>query len=260
MEDPAGEEWQELWRGSEDEYARDLTGDLRSAMADDGLREPRGTRSLAVASAWTASSARSVLDGEWALYTPQQAAVVASAVFSQVRDAAGSLRALAKVLESIQVRGDMPRDTSETGLLAVAADGLDAVVDQHAGQVTKSLDALPCPVEPPADIHRTLAGVAPLLGPLATLNDNSAADDHDPQDASGYGCGCDIDIPVDGDRWNFHRGDSAWSLIRESDGVKRADGSVIFMSSADLAASDPLADPRHLAALIREAVGLTPTG
>ncbi|MGW2542978.1 hypothetical protein ACWC5I_19420 [Kitasatospora sp. NPDC001574] len=57
-------------------------------VTDDGPKDPEDVIALSVVGAHSAEHLAAALEGEWALYTPQQAAVVASVVFAQI-DAAG---------------------------------------------------------------------------------------------------------------------------------------------------------------------------
>ncbi|WP_097976909.1 hypothetical protein [Streptomyces sp. gb14] len=103
----------------------------------------------------------------------------------------------------------------------------------------------------PADAHELLASVADLLGPNAEFRAF-----HEPnayqEDGSGFGCGCEVLITHSGEIWNLHRGDSTWSMARESKGKQQPGGSATFSSWIDL---DPTPTTSHLVAEIRRALG-----
>ncbi|MCC3769656.1 hypothetical protein K6I34_001960, partial [Streptomyces sp. UNOC14_S4] len=90
----------------------------------------------------------------------------------------------------------------------------------------------------PADPHETLARVADLLGPGATLVD------HHPVHGAGPGCRCEIRLIHRGEEWSFHRDQHTWSLLRVAPEPLPA-------APTELDIYDESAHPAHLAALIR---------
>jgi len=254
------ESWRATWREAADaEYTQDFAGELRSAV-DFGLGEPNDTLGVACVGVEATEALIDALSDDWALYTPQQAAVVASAAFAQVESAAVAMRHLRIVIRAMAERGDVdlpaPADhgpaniTSALSLLEKAAFELSATVGQYAQEVTTALRTAPAKAPLPADVHQTIAAVAELLGGDARLNQR-----HEPGyvgDGDGFGCGCDIDFTHAGEEWNFHRGDSCWSLTRERDGRPTADGGTVFSKWLELEASEETAHPAHLVALIRQ--------
>ena len=84
--------WQALYEQAAD-YGNDFVTEVRSAV-DYGMSDPEDTVQMACAAAETAEAAAQALSHEWALYTPQQAATVAAALFAQMQATAKSLRTL----------------------------------------------------------------------------------------------------------------------------------------------------------------------
>ncbi|MFF3787470.1 hypothetical protein [Streptomyces sp. NPDC001933] len=64
---------------------------------------------------------------------------------------------------------------------------------------------------------------------LNTRHEDGTYED-DPDDGYGCDCDCDCDVTiVSGDEeYSFQRGDSEWSVTRESDGRKRSDGATVY--------------------------------
>ncbi|MFG2299018.1 hypothetical protein [Streptomyces sp. NPDC048603] len=246
----------EPWRTLREEYEEaDIRGAVRDAcngirmFTEDGGSEPAATIALAIAGAEAAEGLRDALESDWALYTPQQAAVVASALFAQLHATADSFESLRRLIQRAEGR-------SETAFTGDAAGGLTQTAAAvtfakgFAPGVVSTLDALPDLTRLPSDAHETLAAVAALLGPAAKLTER-----HGPgevgEDDSEFGCGCEIRFEHRGRTWIFQRGDSTWELGCEQDGEVLKDGSVVHAGWHELGATDSTAHPHHLVTLIR---------
>lgn len=260
------EEWREVWRDflrDSDDLTADLTSDLYLGPQP---ADPEDTLAFAVAGAKAAECAAEALDSEWALYTPQQAAVAASALFAQVDAAGRALVKLAEYLCLMSERGDIASPDPEHGIevgvaFAEAAIGLAGEEAQdtaarRAPEAVHLLAAEPYLGKLPGNVHEVFAGVAARLGSNATLR---KSDDHLPvgEYSDDWSCGCDIQlVDREGEVWRFTYGDSSWGLVRWSDGVLADDGTLHFRSRPDLIPYRATAHPAQLAALIRSEVAL----
>jgi hypothetical protein len=135
-------------------------------------------------------------------------------------------------------------------MLRSASDTIHGLADQHASTTVRALHAAPGSAPIPADAHQTVKAVAALLTQqhdgavtLTTRHEEGAYED-DPDD--GYGCGCDVTIVSDGEEYNFHRGDSEWSLTREPNGRKQSDGSTVYNAWEPLDTALMTAHPQQL--------------
>ncbi|RST18329.1 hypothetical protein E2C00_31260 [Streptomyces sp. WAC05374] len=251
-----------------------------------GAAGPDGVVALARTAARTTDTLAASLQDDWALYTPGQAAAVAAELFAQAASVARALHGLAGVLTAMTgpdgpARADDHRAGAGDPARAYDAGRYDAAYDanrydaradavrhlataaeelaytlRHAPPATAALrDAPPAPVLP-LNAHETLAGVAALLGEDAVLNQRHRPGDYVivGESPDGYGCGCDVDFRHAGEEWNFHRSDSAWSLVRVSDGIPAADGTLAYTRFTDLTVTDETAHPAHVAAQIGAAL------
>lgn len=242
--------WRSLWRAADaEDFAHDLVGELRSAMAH-GVDEPEETMGIAAAAAESGAALPTALHAtDWACRTPREVAAVASAVFVQAESAVEALRGLTGVLQHMKARGDLDSQTvtDSTRRLTAAADELSSFVSRNAEQTVAHLIGMPTAVPAvPANVHETLVAVATMLGDLATLNNREDLSDHISEGIDGFGCGCDVEIQYGGESWNFARGDSTWSLLRDEDGQQQSDGSIAYAISYELPATSAVADPRQL--------------
>ncbi|MGW7582751.1 hypothetical protein ACWGKU_28860 [Kitasatospora sp. NPDC054768] len=242
--------WPDFWQGYEARTPRTIAGDLASEVrsyADGQAQEPDDAISLAITSAEATRAVVDALDHEWALYTPEQAAVLSSALFAQV-DAAGiALQRLRSVLAQVEGRGDCGPADRAHALIKTAADDLLSVAPAHADAVVGELAALPATVVLPSGPHDTLVAVAELLGGALKLR-------HEPgeQGDSSDGCGCTVELDRDGrPHWVFGRGDSRWYLLAIDEGEPQPDGTVLHTDVVDLDLTDPCPHPAHLAAEVR---------
>ncbi|MFE5092606.1 hypothetical protein ACFRCI_20170 [Streptomyces sp. NPDC056638] len=103
----------------------------------------------------------------------------------------------------------------------------------------------------PADAHQTVVAVAALLteqhNGAVTLNTRHEDSEYGPKSDGGFGCGCDVTIVGGDEEYNFHRGDSEWSVTRESDGRKLSDGSTLYDTQETLSTTLKTAHPQQLA-------------
>ncbi|MCC3771766.1 hypothetical protein K6I34_004885, partial [Streptomyces sp. UNOC14_S4] len=148
MSDPtnpgAGGDWRELWGAAADEpYTADLAQEIRFA-AERGPHEPAETLTLACTATEAARALATLLKQEWALYTPQQAATVASALFAQLEAAAEGLRELGGAVRRMADRGDAVISTGMDDSLHRAAGETERQVAQYAATVVAGLRAARC--------------------------------------------------------------------------------------------------------------------
>lgn len=253
-----GTSWTALYEGTGVE-PNDYVTEVRSAV-EHGLHDPEDSVEMACAAAETGSASVQALLSQWSLYTPQDAAVVASALFVQLRHGAEALAELALSAGRIVERGEAelpaPAETGQPANLADAlvalrtvSDAVHGLVDGHASTTVRALHAAPGAAPLPGDAHETVVAVAALLAEqhdqAVTLNQrhpDGAFEDAD----DGFGCGCGITIAGDGDEYSFHRGDCEWSLVRESDGQKLPDGSTVFRTWETLSTTLLKAHPQQL--------------
>ncbi|WP_331759782.1 hypothetical protein OG422_30790 (plasmid) [Streptomyces sp. NBC_01525] len=269
MEEP--QEWLDLWRRAaeaDSEGGRRLVDDVCAGIhlvTDYGpADDPGEVIAVAIAGAEAAEATAAGLDQEWALYTPQQAAVVASALFAQIDAAGTALEKLGEYLHLMDARQDvvMPEfdgghgddlNLSNAEMFVGAAGQESRVAGINAADAVRILAQTPYLGALPTNAHETITAVADLLGDKATLET-----DHHIQDetelaknySSGFGCGCRITLHGStGSPWEFHRGDSSWNLLRLAD----IDNDGILRTWTELDTTDACAHPGHVTALIREA-------
>lgn len=250
------ENWGTHWTTYEDAstdrgIVHDVCNGIR-LISESGADDPQETIALSIAGAEAAEALTEALEHEWALYTPGQVVVTASAVFSQLEGVLANLRAISATLDRMEAREETAFTDTARGRLEHVAAAVD-FARQFAPGVISELQALPQLVELPADAHALLVAVADLLGPDAELRIA-----HEPnayrEDGSGFGCGCEVLITHAGDVWSLHRGDSVWSMTRESEGRRQPDGSTLFSSWIDLEPTPTTTHPQHLAAEVRLAL------
>ncbi|MEU8776505.1 hypothetical protein [Streptomyces sp. NPDC048606] len=236
-----------------------LTTDIREAMGHE-ITEPSYTIDMACAAAEASEALCVQLRSQWSLYTPQQAATVASALYAQVSAAAEALRGVSRVLGQMTARGDTgpvsdPGDQVDGSVpetsarLSAAAEAIDAVVGDHAGPAVGSLLRMPSTAPLPADVHEAVAAAAALLGPTTALTecDPSTPTPGIPAELADC-CGCEIDIEHRGQLLTFGRGDGCWSVDLK---VVMPDSIAFYENVAELGVSLETAHPGHLAEEIR---------
>ncbi|MGW4954799.1 hypothetical protein [Streptomyces parvulus] len=237
----------------------DLVREVRTAV-ECGMCDPRDTVEMACAATQTAEAVVTALSSPWALYTPQDAATVTSALFVQLQHTADAFKMLGHALGQIAKRGEMPlpapagpEQSANLGdaliTLRSMSEQIHGLTARHAATTVRALHIAEASAPRPADAHETVAAVATLLngqlGQAVTLNRRHADGEfEDPND--GFGCGCDVTIRTAADEYNFHRGDSEWSLTRESDGRGLSDGSVVYDAFETLSTTWKIAHPQQL--------------
>lgn len=251
--------WHALY-DQEADAQNDFLTEVRSSVGY-GLTDPEDTVHMACAAAETAQATVTALSHEWALYTPQDAATAASALFVQLQANADALAALRRAIGRMAQRGEVviPQPAGP-GQMENLSDALDRIlelandvyrlVDRNASTVVRSLHAATGTAALPENAHETLVAVAALLSDQhdgqVTVNQRHAEDEYDPSADGGFGCSCDVTIISHGEEYSFNRGDSEWSLIRLSDGVKGADGYTHFSNWDSLSTSLETAHPQQL--------------
>ncbi|MEU8522470.1 hypothetical protein [Streptomyces sp. NBC_01216] len=243
------------------EEPSDLLGEV-SAMIHDGMHNPRDSVDMACAAAGTTEAVMTALSSPWALYTPQDAATVASVLFVQLQRTADALQATGQAVERIADRGETPMPApAGAGQPANLADALASLrsvreqihglIARHAPPAVRALYEAPtsAPVTPNA--HETLTAVAALLSErldeTVTLNRRHEDGEYAPSSDAGCGCGCDVTILANAEEYSFYRGDSRWMVVRESDGVEQSDGYMFYGTQEALSTIWQEAHPLQLA-------------
>ncbi|MCM1943270.1 hypothetical protein NC239_34225 [Streptomyces sp. G3] len=108
-------------------------------LAEHGTQDPGQTIALAVAGAEAAEGLAAALEGPWALYTPQQVAVTASALFTQITAAGTALEKLDRLLDVMAERGDITEPdhdgVGEAERLCTAQSTLGAAGQEAVGAI-----------------------------------------------------------------------------------------------------------------------------
>lgn len=252
--------WHDLYEQAA-EGKNDLVSQVRTAV-EFGMCDPEDSVEMACTGAETAGATVQALSSPWSLYTPQDAATVASALFVQLRYGADALRELGRAMERIVERGeagpDVPAGSGQSANLGDAlktlrsvSDTVQDLVDRHASTTVRALHAAPGSAPVPADAHETVVAVAALLTDqhdgAVTLTSAHEDGGYDPEDDGGFGCGCNVTLLANGDAYGFGRGDSEWSLHKESDGHELPDGSKVFDHWETLSTTLETAHPQQLA-------------
>ncbi|MEU9014277.1 hypothetical protein AB0D12_31810 [Streptomyces sp. NPDC048479] len=252
-------QWSDLEDSSS--YVNDLAG--ATEQVGDDATEPKDTLALAVTAAIASESLGKALDHDWALYTPQDAAVVASAIHATIHASIGNLRALEQAVRQVAERGDVTiPDLSgwvapEQENLADALDRLTGTAHQleedlgMLAPAVHSLNKSPARYRPPANVHEATMAVAAIFGASAEIKQ---ADNHRPDDLVN-GCGCSLTITQGGDKAYFYYSDSGWHLMRHSAATVSEDGSMVWTNNPFFDVQEPLAHPEQSAQGIRSAMG-----
>ncbi|MEU2393429.1 hypothetical protein [Streptomyces sp. NPDC007369] len=252
--------WNDLYEQAA-EKQNDLVSEVRTAV-EYGMHDPVHSVEMACTAAETAAATVQALSSPWALYTPQDAATIASALFVQLQHSADALAELQRSVGRIIERGEaelvapagaeQPANLSDAlETLRSLSDTIHGLVIRHASTTVRALDAAPGSAPVPADAHQTVVAIAALLAEQhegeVTLNTRHAVGDYDPENDEWFGCGCDVTILADGEEYNFHRGDSEWSLTRASDGLETPSGGTVYSSWETLSTTLKTAHPQQLA-------------
>jgi hypothetical protein len=251
------------WADTDDQgfsYVNDLVGSAE--QAGDDAHEPVDTLALACTAAFASTALGKALDHEWALYTPQDAAVVASAIQAQVATTADNLRKLIRAVEHIAERGEveLPEvsglDGPEEETLSDALDQISEVAGQLGEVVTAmhplvpSLHRAASKFRPSPNLHSNLRAVVALLGEGAEMNEHQHDEDHEES-------GCTAVITRGSETYYFGYMDSEWTLLRDGDAEHHSDGSKFWINggSVTIEAGEELAHPHQLAQEVRQAIG-----
>ncbi|MFF8868034.1 hypothetical protein ACF08B_39035 [Streptomyces sp. NPDC015139] len=207
------------WSAQNASYMGDVAGEIGQVGND--ATEPVDTLALACAMAEAGEGLEKALGHVWALYTPQEAAVVASALHASMAAAVTNLRALSAAVKEVAARGDFAQPGPTGAFISVddetpgdALDRLETVADEvegHLGVLLPAisvLDAAPGLYRPASDVHGTMVAVAKALGPCARLHTPDIGHN---QGASEDPCGCHIRIHVDGELYYFDLADMGWT-------------------------------------------------
>ncbi|MDJ0386082.1 hypothetical protein [Streptomyces sp. G-G2] len=244
------EQWRTLWKRYEEPKTRNAVTEACSGLAsftESGCQDPADTIALAIVGAEASERLRGALESDWALYTPQQAAVVASALFAQLNATTDAFESLRRLLQHAEDRRETAFTAEADAHLRNAAAAVAFTCGFGPG-VVNSLNAGPDLSRLPADAHETLTVVAALLGPAAKVTENHGPGEYI-EDDRGLGCGCEIRFEHRGQGWNFHWGNCCWNLVREEDGEVLEDSGNTGWN--ELGSTDSTAHPQHLLALIR---------
>ncbi|MFJ6615062.1 hypothetical protein ACIQPT_32860 [Streptomyces sp. NPDC091289] len=250
--------WHEVYERAAHE-PNDLVREVRCAV-EYGMHDPRDSVEMLSASEETTRAVVTALSSPWSLYTPQDAATVAAGLFVQLEHQAEALQELGRAVGRIAGRGETvlpaPAGPGQPANLADALAALRSVSEQvrslvarHAPGIVRTLDAAPASAPIGADMHETVAAVAGLLteqhdGTVTLNRHHEDGEFEDPDD--DFGCGCDITFHTAEDVYTFHRGDSEWSLVKESDGRELSDGSTVYDTYDTLSVSLGTAHPQQL--------------
>ncbi|MGP3991501.1 hypothetical protein [Streptomyces sp. 3N207] len=251
--------WHDLYGQAAAEFG-DLVSEVRTAV-DYGLADPEDSAEVACAATETTEAVVTALSHEWALYTPQEAATVASALFLQLQHSADALAALRRAVGHIAERGETELlDSAGPGQPANLADALQQLhrasndlhrlVSRHASTTVRALAAAKSCAPIPRNAHETIVAVARLLedqhDDQVQLNERHGPGEDDPAADDVFGCSCDITVTSKGETFSFHRGDCAWSLLRDADGRPQADGSILYSNWSSTSTSLITAHPQQL--------------
>ncbi|MFJ7201020.1 MULTISPECIES: hypothetical protein [unclassified Streptomyces] len=251
--------WNALYKQAADKYD-DLVTEVRTAV-ERGMNDPGDSVEMACAAAETAGASVQALSSHWSLYTPQDAAAVASALFVQLQYNADALQELARAVGRIVERGEAelpaPDGAGQPTNLSDALEALRSVTDtihglvaQHASPTVRALHAAPGSAPVPADAHQTVVAVAALLAAqhdgAVTLNAFHGDGEYDPEDDGGFGCFCSVTIVGGDEKYHFYYGNSEWCVAKESD-CQTTDRSMHFGIWETLSTALKTAHPQQLA-------------
>ncbi|WP_435191327.1 hypothetical protein [Streptomyces sp. bgisy126] len=243
------ETWRHLWEKYKEPDGPGAVVDACSGIrifTEDHAVEPAATIALAIAGAEAAEGLRNALKSDWSLYTPQQVAVVAAAVFAQLSTAADTLESLRRLIEQAEARHETASTSiADDRLMHAAAAAVFA--REFAGPVVDALSACPNLASLPDNPHKVLVSVAGLLGPTAKIMEYSSCSDADEKSR----CDCTIRFEHRDQVWNFYQGDSSWDLLREKDRKLLKSGSVVHAEWHELGTLGNTPHPQHLVTLIR---------
>ncbi|GAA2267671.1 hypothetical protein GCM10010232_70070 [Streptomyces amakusaensis] len=238
-----------------------LVAEVRTAV-EFGMCDPKDSVEMACTAAETAEALVTALSSPWSLYTPQDAATIASALFVQLQQSADALQTLRRTVGQIAERGETevpaPAGPGQRANLGDALEALRSVSEQihglvarHASTTVRALYTAPSSAPVPADEHETVVAVAALLAKqhdgTVTLNRHHPDEEDHPAPDGGFACACDVTILSADDEYNFHRGgDSQWTVARASEYVRTHNGSAVFDTQEALSTTLKTAHPQQL--------------
>jgi hypothetical protein len=232
-------------------------------ITEPGPDDPGQTIALAIVGAEAAEGLAAALEDEWALYTPQQAAVTASALFTQIAAAGAALEKLSDCLDVMAERGEITVPDYDgagqaerlcTAQAVLGAAGQEAIGAIDAGDCDEAVDILattPYTGLLPVSTHETFVQLAGLLGDSAKLIPGCRPPAEAVCAARDYeeGCGCRIELTDrDGIMWDFHRSDGTWYFMPLADVTPSGRP----LAGKELSMTEALPHPQHLALLVQQ--------
>lgn len=227
-------------------YTHDLVDTIEEVGND--AREPIDTMALACSGTLAATALGRALGHEWALYTPQDAAVVASAIQNHLAETVANLRKLTIAVQHVGNRGeaDLHALSGTLDQLARVADSIaldaaglaPAIADLSAAETSHSLATT---------VHENLLKVAALVGGTAPDTCTQGPDDS---------CYCLATITRGSETYFLGYGELDWTLHVDSQGTRQPDGSTAWThhKDNDLGPTRELAHPQQLAEAVEQAI------
>ncbi|MEV5546434.1 hypothetical protein AB0L35_09850 [Streptomyces sp. NPDC052309] len=265
MTQPA-QQGDQLWRRYLELDDRGLVADVCNGvrlLTEYGVDDPGGTIALAIAGAEAAEGLAATLEDDWALYTPQQVAVTASALFAQIAAAGAALEKLDQHLDLLAEREEITvpdyDGVGEAERLVTAQSALGAAGQEVLGVtevrdwtgVVDVLAATPYFGVLPASAHEAIIALAGLLGDSAKFFPCYLQDEAGPAELEQDGCGCRIELTDrEGTVWDFHRDDSIWYLMPLADITSSGKP----LHGLELSMTEACPHPHHLALLVEQAL------
>jgi hypothetical protein len=255
-----------LWRRYQEPDDRGLIDDVCDGLrliTEPGPDDPGQTVALAIVGAEAAEGLAAALEDEWALYTPQQAAVTASALFAQIAAAGAALEKLSDCLDVMAGRGEITVPDYDaageaerlcTAQSVLGAAGQEAFGTIDAADCDEAVDILattPYTGTLPVSTHETFVQLAGMLGDSAKLVPCYQSPTEMVSAARDYedGCGCRIELTDrDGIVWDFHRSDGTWYFMPLADVTPSGRP----LTGRALSMTETCPHPQHLALLVRQ--------
>jgi hypothetical protein len=255
-----------LWRRYQEPDDRGLIDDVCDGLrliTEPGPDDPGQTIALAIVGAEAAEGLAAALKDEWALYTPQQAAVTASALFAQIAAAGAALEKLSDCLDVMVGRGEITVPdydgageaerlcTAQTVLGAAGQEAFGAIDARDCDEAVDILATTPYTGPLPVSTHETFVQLAGLLGDSAKLIPGCRPPAEAVSAARDYedGCGCRIELTDrDGIVWDFHRSDGTWYFMPLADVTPSGRP----LAGKELSMTEACPHPQHLALLVQQ--------
>ncbi|WP_159054750.1 hypothetical protein [Streptomyces dysideae] len=255
-----------LWRRYQEPDDRGLIDDVCDGLrliTEPGPDDPGQILALAIVGAEAAEGLAAALEDEWALYTPQQAAVTASALFAQIAAAGAALEKLSDCLDVMAGRGEITASdydgageaerlcTAQTVLGAAGQEAFGAIDAHDCDEAVDILATTPYTGPLPVSTHETFVQLAGLLGESAKLIPGCRPPAEAVSPARDYedGCGCRIEL-TDRDSivWDFHRSDGTWYFMPLADATLSGRP----LAGKELSMTQACPHPQHLALLVQQ--------